>query len=116
VTLPDPAPGVPPQPPQTLSPSQRKGRRPSTFGGLIYLIVVAVTVVGFALVAAGPWRRGIALVGLGLLFASGMRLILSEDEAGMLRVRGRTFDVLALAGVGVALIVLATNIPDQPGL
>ena len=96
--------------------SEQKRRKPSTFGGLIYLIVVAVTVVGFALVAIGPWRRGIALVGIGLLFASGMRLVIHEDEAGMLRVRGRTFDVLALAGVGVALIALATNIPDQPGL
>lgn len=91
-------------------------RRPSTFGGLIYLIVVATTLVGLALVAFGPWRRGIALVGVAFLCASGVRLVINEGEAGMLRVRGRWFDVTALAGVGVALIVLATNIPDQPGL
>ena len=100
-------------------PEDAAGRRrwpTSTFGGLIYLVVVAVTCVGFGLVAFGPWRRGITLVGLGFLFAAGMRLVIGEDEAGMLRVRGRVFDVLALAGVGVALIALATNIPDQPGL
>jgi hypothetical protein len=91
-------------------------RRPSTFGGLIYLIVVAVTLVGFGLVAFGPWRRGIALVGVAFVFASGMRLFIHEDEAGMLRVRGRFFDVVALAGIGIALIALAANIPDQPGL
>ncbi|HET6153933.1 MAG TPA: DUF3017 domain-containing protein [Marmoricola sp.] len=91
-------------------------RRPSTFGGLIYLVVVATTVVGLCLVAFGPWRRGIALVGIAFLFASGMRLVIAEGEAGMLRVRGRLFDVVALAGVGIALIALATNIPDQPGL
>ncbi|MBO9524063.1 MAG: DUF3017 domain-containing protein [Nocardioidaceae bacterium] len=91
-------------------------RRPSTFGGLIYLVVVAVTLVGFGLVAFGPWRRGIALVGVAFVFASGMRLFVNEDEAGMLRVRGRIFDVVALAGVGITLIVLAANIPDQPGL
>ena len=91
-------------------------RRPSTFGGLIYLVVVATTVVGLGLVAFGPWRRGIALVGVAFLFAAGMRLVINEGEAGMLRVRGRWFDVAALAGVGTALIVLATNIPDQPGL
>jgi hypothetical protein len=95
---------------------QTPRRRPSTFGGVIYLVTVGVTVVGLCLVAFGPWRRGIALVGVGFLFASGMRLVIHEDEAGMLRVRGRWFDVAALAGVGVALIVLATNIPDQPGL
>lgn len=106
MTLPDP----------TSPDSESRRRRPSTFGGLIYLVVVAVTLVGFGLVAFGPWRRGIALVGIGFLFASGMRLVIHENEAGMLRVRGRAFDVLALAGVGVALIALATNIPDQPGL
>ncbi|MET3962892.1 hypothetical protein ABIE44_002826 [Marmoricola sp. OAE513] len=96
-----------------LPPLPERRRRPSTFGGLIYLIVVATTVTGLALVAIGPWRRGIALVGVGFLFASGMRLVINEGEAGMLRVRGRWFDVTALAGVGVALIVLASNIPDQ---
>lgn len=102
-------------PDPTAVPAERR-RRPSTMGGLIYLIVVATTVVGLSLVAFGPWRRGIALVGVAFLFASGMRLVINEGEAGMLRVRGRWFDVTALAGVGVALIVLATNIPDQPGL
>jgi hypothetical protein len=95
---------------------ERRRRRPSTFGGLIYLIVVATTVAGLCLVAFGPWRRGIALVGVAFLFAAGMRLVINEGEAGMLRVRGRWFDVVVLAGVGAALIALATNIPDQPGL
>lgn len=99
---------------ETQEPERR--RRPSTFGGLIYLVVLATTLVGLCLVAFGPWRRGIALVGVAFIFASGMRLVINEGESGMLRVRGRWFDVTALAGVGAALIVLATNIPDQPGL
>jgi hypothetical protein len=82
----------------------------------MFLVVVALTAAGFGVVAFGPWRRGIALVGIACLFASGMRLVIKEHEAGMLRVRGRVFDVVALSGVGVALIALATNIPDQPGL
>jgi hypothetical protein len=88
-------------------------RYPSTFGGLIYLVVVLVTMVGLALVAFGPWRRGVALVGFALLFASAMRLVTKESEAGMLRVRSRWFDVSMLAGVGIALLALAANIPDQ---
>jgi hypothetical protein len=91
-------------------------RYPSTFGGLIYLIVVVVTLVGLGLVAFGPWRRGVALVGIALLFAASMRLIIKEGEAGMLRVRSRWFDVAVLAGVGVSLLALAANIPDQRGL
>ena len=107
MTLPDPMP---------QEPTGRRRWLTSTFGGLIYLVVVAVTCVGFGLVAFGPWRRGIALVGICFLFGSGMRLVINEEEAGMLRVRGRAFDVVALAAAGVALIALATNIPDQPGL
>jgi hypothetical protein len=88
-------------------------RYPSTFGGLIYLVIVLTTVVGLVMVALGPWRRGVALIGFALLFASCMRLVTKEDEAGMLRVRSRWFDVAALAGVGISLIALAANIPDQ---
>jgi len=80
---------------------------------LVYLILVGTTVVGLSLVAFGPWRRGIAVVGVALLFASGIRLMVNEDEAGMLRVRGRWFDVTVLAAVGLSLLALASNIPDQ---
>jgi hypothetical protein len=91
-------------------------RYPSTFGGLIYLVIVLTTVVGMVMVALGPWRRGVALIGFALLFASCMRLVTKEDEAGMLRVRSRWFDVTALAAVGISLIALSANIPDQaPG-
>ena len=86
---------------------------PSTFGGVIYLVVVLVTVVGLGLVVFGPWRRGVSLLGFALIFASAMRLVTKEDEAGMLRVRSRWFDVTVLAGVGAALVALAANIPEQ---
>jgi len=88
-------------------------RYPSTIGGLIYLGVVVVTVIGLGLVAFGPWRRGVSLLGFALLFAAAMRLVTNEDQAGMLRVRSRWFDVTMLAGVGIALLALAANIPDQ---
>ena len=88
-------------------------RYPSTFGGLVYLGVVLTSAVGLALVAFGPWRRGVALVGCALVFAAAMRLVIREDDAGMLRVRSRWFDVTVLAGVGISLIALAANIPDQ---
>lgn len=95
-----------------MSDSVRR-RYPSTFGGLIYIVVVIATGVGLALVAFGPWRRGVALLGFALVFASGMRLVTKEGEAGMLRVRSRLFDVTMLAAVGVSLLALSANIPDQ---
>ena len=96
--------------------SERVPRRyPSTFGGLIYIVVVLATLAGLAVVAFGPWRRGVSLLGCALIFAATMRLVTHEDQAGMLRVRSRLFDVTVLAGVGVALLVLAASIPEQTG-
>jgi hypothetical protein len=90
--------------------------RPQTLGGVVYLLVAALTVSGLLVVAFGPWRRGVSLIGVALLAGAAVRLLLGEDNAGMLRVRGRVFDVTAMTVVGIALIVLAANIPDQPAL
>jgi hypothetical protein len=95
-----------------VSESARR-RYPSTFGGLIYIVVVLTTLVGLGLVAFGPWRRGIAVLGFALIFAAAMRLVTKESEAGMLRVRSRWFDVTMLTAVGLSLLALAANIPDQ---
>jgi hypothetical protein len=95
--------------------SEEPRRIPSTFGGLVYLVVVGVTVVGLALVALGPWRRGVGLIGLALLVGALMRALLRDHNAGMLRVRrSRWVDVLMLGGVGTTLIILASVIPNQP--
>jgi hypothetical protein len=82
-------------------------------GGLVYLVVLATSAVGLGVVAFGPWRKGVALVGVALLLAALARILLTERNAGMLRVRGKLFDVLALGGVGVTLLLLAAVIPNQ---
>ncbi len=82
---------------------------------MVYLVVVGINAVGLMVVAFGPWRRGVVLIGVGLLVAALMRLLLTEDSAGMLRVRrNRWVDAVMLGGVGTALIVLASVIPNQP--
>ena len=91
-------------------------RLTSTFGGMVYLLVVAASAVGLLVIAFGPWRRGVDLIGAALLVGALMRIALPENNAGMLRVRrSRWADALMLGGVGTALIVLATVIPNQPG-
>ncbi len=98
------------------SPGPEPRRIPSTLGGLIYLIVVAINAVGLLVVALGPWRRGVTLMGAGLLLGALARAVLRDRDAGMLRVRrSRWVDVLMLGGVGTALIVLANVIPNQLG-
>jgi len=99
-----------------VSPPLEPRRVPSTVGGLVYLIVVGASAVGLLVVAFGPWRRGVGLIGLALLVGALMRALLRDRDAGMLRVRrNRWVDVLMLGGVGTTLIVLASVIPTQPG-
>ena len=89
--------------------------RPQTFGGAVYLVVVAMAVTGLAIAVAGAWRTGVSWLGAGLLVGSLCRLVLPERRAGMLRVRRKYADVGMLALAGAALVVLAVVVPSQPG-
>ncbi len=91
------------------------GRRPQTLGGMVYLVVVAMAVVGLAIVALGAWRTGISWLGGGLVVGAIARLLLPEQRSGMLRVRRKAVDLVMLAACGTTMIVLAAVIPNQPG-
>jgi hypothetical protein len=82
---------------------------------MVYLVIVAMTLIGLGITVAGPWRTGVSWMGVALLVGAASRLVLSERGAGMLRVRRRLTDVLMLSGAGVALLVLAVVVPNQPG-
>jgi Protein of unknown function (DUF3017) len=101
-------------PPESAEPAGR--RYPSTLGGLCYLVVLAVSVVGLAIVGHGNWRLGVKWVAVSLVAAAVARLVLPVPQAGMLAVRRRFVDVLLLAVVGVVLWFLSSTIPNQPPL
>ena len=107
----DPLPAEP-----TSEPGHDDDRRryPRTIGGMFYLVVLAATAVGIAIVATGNWRVGIRWIAGALLFAALIRLVLPARDAGMLAVRRRWVDCLMLAGVGGLLLFLAATIPNQP--
>ena len=101
-----PVPGTPPEP--------EPRRVPSTVGGMVYLLVVLAGALGLGSVALGAWRRGIVTIGVALLVGAAARLVLSDRNAGMLRVRRhRWVDVLMLTLVGATMVFLALVIPDQ---
>ena len=110
-------PGLPPEP----DPAEESDRRPvtelkkpSTVGGLIYLCVLGGAVSGVVVAATGPWRTGVSWLAFSLLAAAAARLVLPDADAGMLRVRSKILDAAILISMGVALLVLAATIPDQP--
>lgn len=90
-------------------------RKPSTLGGLIYLCVLAGAVAGIGIAASGAWRTGVRCLALALIGAAVARVVLPDDNAGMLRVRRKALDAAILIGAGVTLLLLAASIPNQPG-
>ena len=66
---------------------------------------------GVAVVGGTTWRLGSVVVGLALLVGAGERAVLSDRAAGLLQVRGKAFDVVVLAGTGLAVVALALVVP-----
>ena len=89
-------------------------RYPSTIGGAFYLSILAVAGTALFITYRHDWRLGIQILGGSCLAAALIRLVLANRDAGMLAVRNRFIDVTLLTGAAVALIVLATTIPDMP--
>jgi hypothetical protein len=80
---------------------------------MLFLVVVGMAATGIVIVIAGPWRTGVGWLGVALLLGGFGRAALSEQGAGMLRVRRRWSDVVTLVAAGAALVVLAVIVPDQ---
>lgn len=87
---------------------------PARVGGFFYLAIMAATIVGLGIVAAGAWRNGLRLIAAALIVAAALRVFLPEPQAGMLAVRHRFLDAGILAAVGAAIVFLASSIPNQP--
>jgi hypothetical protein len=81
---------------------------------MVYLAVLAVTALGIGVVMLDRWRAGLTLVGGALLCGALARVVVRDDDAGMLGIRRKSVDVATLLLLGSGLVVLAAVIPDQP--
>jgi hypothetical protein len=88
---------------------------PRSRGSQLYLVQLVVVAAGLVLVAVGQWRPGVVAMGLAFVVGALARSVVPIDHTGMLRVRGKAFDMVWMTTLGVALIVLPLLIPDQPG-
>lgn len=57
------------------------------------------------------FRRGTLVLAVAVIMGAAFRLVLPNGRSGLLRVRGRTFDVATLLVLGVAMIVVALAVP-----
>ena len=87
---------------------------PRSRGSQVYLLLLLTVAVGLALVAIGPWRVGLGVIGGVFLVGAVARMVVPPDHIGMLRVRGASFDVLWMTSLGVSLLVLAAIVPPGP--
>ena len=87
---------------------------PRSRGSQIYLLQLLGVLIGIVLVVAGHWRVGIVIVGATFLVGAAARSVVPVSHTGMLRVRGKAFDMFWMTTLGVALVVLAIVIPSQP--
>ena len=93
--------------------------RPPIRGGWVgrqwpLLAVLGGGVIGLSAVALDHFRSGCLILGVSVLLAALARLVLPARRVGLLVVRSRAFDVLVLASMGTALVVLAVVVPT-PG-
>lgn len=88
-------------------------KRPSTIGGIVYLVVIAILLVGLALVAVGTWRPGVAVMAASFGVAAIARAVLPDERAGMLRIRRRFVDLTTMVVCSCAMFVLAAVIPNR---
>jgi uncharacterized membrane protein YjjP (DUF1212 family) len=78
------------------------------------VVSAAVALAGLLVTMFDGWRDGVVLFSCGVLLAGLLRLLLTDDQAGLLRVRRRPFDVLALFGMGAVILALGLLVPDLP--
>ncbi len=75
------------------------------------LLVLATALTGLGVVISDHFKRGTFVFGAALLLGAVLRAVLSDQQAGLLKVRGRTVDVLTLAFFAVATMTLALVVP-----
>jgi hypothetical protein len=64
----------------------------------------------FVLVVAGYWRRGALVMAIGVGVAAALRLLLSDDRAGLLAVRTRCVDFVTTTIVSATMLYIAWTI------
>ena len=92
-----------------------KIKLPRSRGSQFYLVLLLGVAAGMLLITLDAWRIGVSVVGITFVVGAVARAVVPSEHIGMLRVRGKPFDVVWMTLLGVSLIVLAVVIPNQPG-
>ncbi|MEU6646264.1 DUF3017 domain-containing protein [Saccharomonospora sp. NPDC046836] len=92
----------------------RPGRRRQLLTHLPFALVLALVAIAAMRIGMYHWRQGATLIGGALLVAAVLRAALSDEQAGLLRIRGRAIDVLSYVGLGLLILFVALTITGGP--
>ncbi|MDQ1730625.1 MAG: hypothetical protein QOK10_784 [Pseudonocardiales bacterium] len=79
----------------------------------LIVLVIEVGAICYALGAPEHWLRAVGLITGGLLLGGLFRLLLSNEQAGMLRVRQRGFDVACYWSFALLAMIFALALPQR---
>ncbi|MGH3875660.1 MAG: DUF3017 domain-containing protein [Actinophytocola sp.] len=85
-------------------------RRHPVLVHLPFGMVLAVVVLGLVRILLYHWRQGTVLIGAALILAAALRMLLRDDQAGLIAIRSRGVDVLTYGGFGVCVMAVALTI------
>jgi hypothetical protein len=77
-------------------------------------IVLAVVAAGLFRIVTYHWRDGTVLIGVALFLAAALRVLLSDEQAGLIMIRSRGVDLLTYSGFGACMILVAMTIEGGP--
>lgn len=89
----------------------RPARRRSWLAQWPLTLVLIGVGVAMVLIGLDYFRRGCVVLSASVLLAAFLRLLLPDDDAGMLVVRSRKVDVAVLAVLGIGLSVFTFWVP-----
>ncbi len=80
-----------------------------------FALVLLIELAGVISVAVVPehWLRAVGVLSAGMLVAGLLRLVLPGEQAGLLRVRQRLFDVACYWGLGVFAVLVGAALPQR---
>jgi len=87
-------------------------RRHPVLAHLPFGLVLAVVALGLLRIILYHWREGTVLMGAALVLAAGLRALLSDEQAGLIAIRGRGVDVLTYTTFGVCMMAVALTIEN----
>ena len=89
-------------------------RRHPVLAHLPFGMVLAVVAFGLFRIVLYHWRQGTVLIGIALFLAAGLRALLTDEQAGLIMIRGRGVDVRTYSAFGACMIFVAMTIEGGP--